>query len=60
METEWEGVVRINGNSYGGLLTNTYKFAPRKVLAATCSSGALFGIGAEKLSTKKDTLAKML
>ena len=55
METEWEGV---NGKSYGGLLTNTYKFVPRKVLAATCFRRALFGIGTEKLSTKKRHAAK--
>ena len=50
-----------SGKTYGGLLSNTYKFAPRKVQQPRDfgSSGALFGIGTEKLSKKK-TLAKML
>jgi len=53
-----KGWCAINGKSYGGLLTNTYKFVPRKVLAATCFRRALFGIGTEKLSTKKRHAAK--
>ena len=56
-----KGWCAINGKTYGGLLSNTYKFAPRKVQQPRDfdSSGALFGIGTEKLSKKK-TLAKML
>src|ERR1700723_2641865 len=47
-----KGWCAIIGKTYGGLLSNTYKFAPRKVQQSRDfgSSGALFGT--EKLSGK--------